>query len=194
MFTELISARLKLRKLCNSDSKILFEYRSNPDVFRYQSWQPKTEKEIDLFITKQLVIKPAIPGTWFQLAITLKDSGLLIGDCGLHFLSNDDQQVEVGITLSPAYQGKGYASESLTTVLDYLFFQLNKHRVYGSVDPRNYPSIKLLEKIGMRKEAHFKKSLWFKSEWVDDVIYAILEDEWKLITHLTQPDAYSYIF
>ena len=62
---------------------------------------------------------------------------------------------------------------------DDLFRVMGKHRIYASVDPRNLPSIKLLERIGMRKEALFKKSLWFKGAWADDLIYAVLDEEWS---------------
>ena len=56
---------------------------------------------------------------------------------------------------------------------------LGQNRVFGSVDPNNVSSVKLLQRVGMRQEAHFVKSLWFKGEWVDDVIFAILASEWK---------------
>lgn len=87
-------------------------------------------------------------------------------------------QVEIGYTLSLEYQGNGYATESVINVINYLFNNLKKHRITASVDPENVRSAVLLERIGMRKEAHFKKSFWFNNEWVDDVVYAILKEEW----------------
>jgi RimJ/RimL family protein N-acetyltransferase len=65
-------------------------------------------------------------------------------------------------------------------VINYLFFDLNKHRVSASVDPNNTKSIKLLEKLGMRKEAYFIKSYRMGDMWLDDFIYAMLEEEWKI--------------
>ena len=176
---EIITSRLVLRKLDPSDCAAVFQYRTHPDVSRFQGWGTLTIEDIQEFIEAQGKIDPDTPGTWFQLAITLRETGLLIGDCGLHFPADETHQAEIGITLAPAYQGKGYAAEALTAVLDYLFIALGKHRVYGSVDPRNRSSIALLERVGMRKEGHFRESLWFKGEWVDDVIYAILDREWN---------------
>ena len=68
--------------------------------------------------------------------------------------------------------------ETLRGVLDFLFSTVKLHRVSASVDPRNERSIALLERIGMRREAHFRQSLWFKGEWVDDIVYGILASEW----------------
>jgi RimJ/RimL family protein N-acetyltransferase len=102
----------------------------------------------------------------------------LIGDCGFRVVESDPAQTEVGLTLAPEFQGKGYATEALRALLNYLFTALKKHRAFGSIDPRNVSSIKLQERVGMRKEAHFVKSLWFRGEWVDDVIYALLAEEW----------------
>jgi RimJ/RimL family protein N-acetyltransferase len=178
MFTEIITSRLVLRKLNSADCETVFRYRTNPEVSRYQNWRPLTIEDARLFIESLARVEPDTPDSWFQLGITLQETRQLIGDCGLHFPANESYQAEIGITLDPAYQGQGYALETLTSVLDYLFRVLRKHRVFASVDPRNLPSVALLERVGMRKEAHFRESLWFKGEWADDVIYAILAREW----------------
>jgi RimJ/RimL family protein N-acetyltransferase len=95
----------------------------------------------------------------------------------VHFI--DDLQVEIGYIVSTEFQGKGYSTEAVKEVIKYLFETLRKHRITASVDPRNLKSIKLLDRIGMRKEAYFKKSIWFNNEWTDDVVYAILEEEYR---------------
>jgi RimJ/RimL family protein N-acetyltransferase len=130
------------------------------------------------FLEELASTEPDTPGTWFQLGITLRDSGLLIGDCGIRFPAEESWQVEIGITLAPQHQGNGYATEALESILAYCFGPLGKHRVFASVDPRNGASITLLERLGMRREAHFRESLWFKGAWADDLIYAILDHEW----------------
>jgi RimJ/RimL family protein N-acetyltransferase len=111
------------------------------------------------------------------LAVCLK-AGQLIGDIRIYFLDGDFQ-VEIGYTISLDYQGNGYAVEAVKAVIEYLFSDLMKHRVTASVDPDNKKSIRLLEKIGFRKEAHFIKSFRMYDIWYDDCVYAILTDEWK---------------
>jgi len=63
-------------------------------------------------------------------------------------------------------------------VIDYLFNDLNKHRIIASIDPNNTNSIRLVERIGFRKEAHFVESLLINGKWADDLIYALIEKDW----------------
>ncbi len=90
----------------------------------------------------------------------------------------DGRQVEIGFTLAPAAQGRGLGAEAVIGVLDFLFARLGKHRAFASVDPRNEPSLRLLQRVGMRQEAHFRRSLLFKGEWADDLVFAVLRSEW----------------
>lgn len=174
------SKRLYLRRLMASDAGNLFRYRSDPDVSRYQGWAPASESEALRFIEDQSNIEPGAVGRWFQLAICLRKDDSLIGDLGLHFPADDDRQAEFGISLDPAHQGHGYAAETLLAAMSYLFDSLGKHRVFCSVDPRNIASIAMARRLGMRQEAHFVKSLWFRNAWVDDVVFGLLQSEWRL--------------
>ncbi len=177
---DLYTNRLKIRPVNINDSKSIFKYRSNPETNKYLSFIPQSIEDVNEFIrntSKEINIQ----GTWFQFVIIEKSSKSIIGDIGLHFLEIDssNKQTELGITLNKDFSNKGYAAEALKSTIDYLIKHLKKHRIIASVDPKNINSIKLFEKLGFRKEAHFKKSLFFHGEWVDDVIYAILADEWN---------------
>lgn len=176
---EILTQRLRLSKLMASDAPAMFEYRSDPEVCRYQSFEPGTLRDVEIFIGSMKSTPFDTADTWFQFAIRLRESGQLIGDLGTHFIADDPRQVEIGFTVSPAYQGQGYGAEAVTGVLDFLFGSLQKHRVFASVDPRNEPSVALLKRVGMRQEAHFHKSLWFKGDWADDMVFGILGSEWK---------------
>lgn len=170
--------RLLIRNLEWKDKDALFQYRSLPEVCLYQSWRPKKLSEVEEFIRRNSEARFNTGGTWVQLAVCLKE-GQMIGDIGLHFL-DDDCQIEIGYTLSPQYQGNGYAAEAVRGIINYVFVKLQKHRVTASVDPDNKKSIKLLERIGMRKEAHFIKSFPMDGKWYDDCVYAVLAEEWKI--------------
>lgn len=175
-FSPIGTERLIIRRLEIADSPDFFAYRTLPEVCRYQGWRPKNRQEIDEFIQKNSVTVENTPGTWLQLAINLKN-GQLIGDIGIHFLE-DIYQVEIGYSLAPKYQGYGYACEAIGVVINYLFIVLHKHRITASVDPENTKSIRLLERLGMRKEAQFIQSFRMDDKWTDDCVYAILEEEW----------------
>jgi RimJ/RimL family protein N-acetyltransferase len=175
----IITERLELRPLALHDADALFAYRSNPIVAKYQDWKPESIEQTREFINTLSGVEADTPGTWFQLGLVHRASGELIGDCGLRFLKDDSRQSEIGITLAPAHQRQGYALEAVRAVLEYLFTGLGKHRVFASMDPRNTAVIELFKRVGMRQEAHMVESLWLNGEWVDDVIFAILEREWR---------------
>ena len=157
----------------------LFAFRSDPEVARYQAWAPESLADSRRFIENLQPVAFNTPGTWFQFGIRLRDPRLLIGDLGVHFPVDVPRQAEIGFTLAPAHQGRGLAMEAVSGLLDHLFASVHLHRVTASVDPKNLRSIRLLRRIGMRREARFRESLWFKGGGADDVVFAILDWEWK---------------
>jgi len=174
-FEVIQTERLLLRPLTLADAETFFRYRSLPEVCRFQSFQPKTHSEIEAFLRINEQTPPDAPGTWRQLAICLHD-GTLIGDVGVHTL--DEWQLELGYTLTPDQQGKGYATEAVSVVLRQAFSVWNKHRITASVDPENQASIRLLERLGFVPEAHFRKSYRMNDDWYDDCVYALLREDW----------------
>lgn len=177
-FQSLETPRLVLRRFNEEDMPAFLAYRNDPEVARYQSWHSITESQAKDFINKQKSIQPGMPAEWFQFAIELKVSGVLIGDCGVKVNQEETRQAEFGITLSLPYQGKGLAYEAVTCMLDYAFNILGLHRVIAITDCLNQSSVMLLERLGMRREGHFIQNIWFKGAWGDEYLYAILQQEW----------------
>jgi RimJ/RimL family protein N-acetyltransferase len=145
----------------------------------YQSWEYPSVASIRLFIEELADLDPDTPGSWYQIGIVLRETERLIGDCGIHVPATEPRQAEVGLSLAPSYQRRGLATEALNALLGYLFGTRGKHRVIGSTDPQNVASIAMMRRVGMRQEASFVESLWFKGEWVDDLLFAILKREWS---------------
>jgi len=121
---------------------------------------------------------PDTPGEWFQFAVALRATGRLIGYCAAMPDADDPRQCEIGFTLAPDYQGRGYATEAVRLLAGYLFTVRGKHRITACCDARNAASAALLERLGMRREGHLRQSTWAKGEWTDDLLYALLHDEW----------------
>lgn len=176
---QISSNRLIMRPIRMEDADSIFQYRSNAVVNQYQGWIPTTIYDVYDFITNKVSPEINLSGTWFQFLIIKKENSELIGDIGVHFFDSDAFQVELGCTLNKDHHGKGYATEALKETINYLFDEWNKHRIIASIDPRNLPSVSLFERLGFRQEAHFRESLFINSEWVDDLVYAILKDEWN---------------
>ena len=173
------SERLTLRYLMDSDIKNLLHYRSKPEIARYQFWEPYTEKDAFELIQKYKNGEPFLPGNWTQLGIVLTEDNKLIGDIALKIDGFQKHNGEIGFNLSPDYQGRGYATEAVKVLFDYAFEKLGLHRIIGICDARNEGSVKLMERIGMRREAHFKENVWFKGTWGDEYVYAVLKGEWE---------------
>ena len=169
--------RLMLRKLGLTDAEAVFAYRSDVKVNRFLSKRPISVHEVETMITSEIAPVFNQVGTWFQMGLFDLKTNAICGDIGVHFI--DTEQVELGYTLAASYQGKGLATEALSALIDMLFDELAKHRIIASIDPRNEPSIRLMERLGFRKEAHFHRSIFMHGEWTDDVIYAMLQSEWK---------------
>ena len=150
--------RLIIRPIKLDDKKEVFSYRSDRETNKYQGWIPTTLNDVESFIGK-ISKKMNEPETWFQFVIIQRDTQQIIGDIGVHFLDRENNQAEIGCTLSRKFQKKGYATESLKRIIDYLFQDLNKHRIIASLEPENINSIRLVERIGFRKEDHFVDGL-----------------------------------
>jgi RimJ/RimL family protein N-acetyltransferase len=179
-FEYLISRRLVIRRFASGDAETLASYRSDPEVARYQDWEcPYPLSEAREFIASLHQLAPGTPGTWFQFAVSLASSGILIGDAALRAGKPDGRQAELGFTFAAAHQGQGYATEALRAVMQYAFEKLAMHRVSSRTDARNLRAQRLLERLGFRPEGELRESLWFKGGWATDLLYAQLESEWR---------------
>jgi RimJ/RimL family protein N-acetyltransferase len=122
-------------------------------------------------------------GACLVLAVVLPEAnqviGKVIGDVSLTLHSQAHRQGEIGFVFHPDYKGQGYATEASQALLTFGFTTWNLHRIFGRCDARNTASYKLMERLGMRREAHFIHNEIFKGEWGDELVYAILQAEWQ---------------
>lgn len=173
--------RLVLRRFEMADVAAFLAYRNDPQVARYQSWISTSADEARTFIEEQQYIEPGQAGEWFQFAVALRGTNDLIGDVGLGMRRDEPRQATIGYSFAQPYQRQGYATEAVRAVLGYAFATLDLHRVTATVDCRNDASFALLERIGMRREGHYLDCCWFKGEWSDEYLYALLAREWRSV-------------
>src|SRR5215510_14676051 len=134
-FTELSGQRVVLRRFRPGDVDEFVAYRSRAEVARYQSWDaPYPWEEGERFVREIMTQHPDMAGEWFQFAVALRATGQLIGDCAAMPNADDPSQCEIGFTIAPGYQGRGYATEAVRLLVDYLFTALGKHRVTACCD------------------------------------------------------------
>jgi RimJ/RimL family protein N-acetyltransferase len=170
--------RLVLRRFRTADAPVLADYRSDPDVARYQSWDaPFPMLRAQTAVANFIASDPDKPG-WFQYAVERTADGTLIGDVAVH-LHDNLMQAEIGFTLAAPYQKRGYATEAVRAVLDRLFHEQGLHKVTGECDARNTSSAALLERLGFTREGLLRQQTFIKGEWTDDLIYGLLATEWR---------------
>jgi RimJ/RimL family protein N-acetyltransferase len=178
-FAGLTAPRVALRRFEPGDVGAFVRYRSLAEVARYQSWDaPYPRAAGEDFVREMMTRHPDTAGEWFQYAVVLRATGELIGDLAAGPHDGDVRQAEIGFTLAPEHQGRGFATEAARCLLGYLFGTRRKHRVVAYCDARNGASAGVLERLGMRQEGHLRESTWIKGEWTDDLAYAVLDREW----------------
>ncbi|WDD97785.1 GNAT family N-acetyltransferase [Thalassomonas actiniarum] len=175
MDIHLTSSRLTIRALAPGDLHAFAQYRALPEVALYQSWSQYSYQEACRLYESMSQQAFATLGYWFQLALIERDTHRLIGDLAVHFI--DEQQVEIGVTVAPEYQG--LAREAIYTLLDYLFLELKKHRVTAVTDADNQACTRLLKRVGFRQEAHFVDNIFFKGVWGSEYVFAMLASDWS---------------
>lgn len=170
------SARLIARRFYPRDLEAFCAMRADSAVAKFQSWQSFSLAEAREFLAWAASRNPGDPG-WFQFALEHRSSATFIGDCGLKILEHDNRLAQIGYTVGKPHWNQGYASEAITALVAYAFRTFDIHRITASADPRNAASCRVLEKAGFTREALFRQSEWFKGEWADDAVYAILRVE-----------------
>lgn len=174
------TSRLILRPFLELDLAAFTAYRSDPEVARYQSWEvPYSLAQAEVYFEELKQAQLGMPGEWYAFAIERQSAPGIIGDCAFQVLSNDPLQAQIGYTLAREHWKQGYAAEAVKGLLDYLFDKFTLHRITATCDAENTASFQLLERVGMRREAHFIENIWFKGSWGSEYLYALLRSEWK---------------
>nr|WP_285643715.1 GNAT family N-acetyltransferase [Lentzea sp. NBRC 102530] len=168
--------RLLLRPFTADDLDDFLAYRALPEVRRYLYNDASTRDECGKVLA-QRVGETELTAAGQRLILAVELDGRVIGDAMLKWLSEKDRQGEIGYSLHPAFQGRGYATEVARTMLTLGFDELGLHRIVAECDPRNEPSWRLMERLGMRREAHFREWAILRGEWSDLVVYALLAEE-----------------
>jgi ribosomal-protein-alanine N-acetyltransferase len=171
------TSRLTLREFFKSDFDSIRAYSADPRVTRYMFFGPRDTQSTADYLDGLLASQRAIPRTRFELAVEEITSGRLIGTCELSLIESN--VVDLGYMLGTLDWGKGFATEIALTLIDAAFFDLRAERVISTVDVHNKASIRVLEKIGMRWEAVFRKHRRAKNRWWDCHLYVLPRAVWE---------------
>jgi RimJ/RimL family protein N-acetyltransferase len=182
--TTIETARLTLRPFNAGDLDDLYAYQSRPEVARYLHWEARDRAQARRALEEQCQETTLdAEGKWLTFAVVWREVYRVVGEIGLKWLSREHRQGEMGFVFNPDHHGRGLATEAAEAMLALGFGSLGWHRIIGSCDARNHASGRLMERIGMRKEAHFMHSEFIKGEWAGELVFAILDQEWRARSH-----------
>jgi aminoglycoside 6'-N-acetyltransferase len=163
-FEVLVTERLLLRRSRPEDTETISAYRSDPEVHRYQGWERTDPQGVRAEIEEMVGRDPGESGGWIQLSVQERESGCLVGDVGLNPAEGEPSVIKVGYTMSPTFQGRGYATEAVRALIGYAFDTLGAEIVRAYASAENVASIRVAEKAGMqlveRSERRHGDEVW----------------------------------
>jgi RimJ/RimL family protein N-acetyltransferase len=169
--------RLVLRPYSDRDLESLHALYSQPEVARWLYYEATTLEQSREKLARKVAGRELSEDGGLSAAVELRDR-TYVGDAVLFDLNVEHKTVELGFSFDPRHQGNGYATEAARALVGWAFTQ-DLHRVVGKLEARHAASARVLEKLGMRLEAHLVENEWVKGEWQSELVYAILEHEWR---------------
>ena len=174
------TARLILRRYEDRDVRDIVEYSREADYWLARSldWKP-TGESVRAYFEAQRDQRPEAHPLWMNLMMELRSEGKVVGCVGIGVTDKEHGQASIGWMLSCRYQGQGLATEAAQALVDFGFGSMALHRIFARTGKANARSWRLMERLGMRREACFRQSHQVQGEWDDEFVYAILADEWR---------------
>lgn len=173
--------RLYAREFARADIDAVYEYASDIDNCAFMEWAPETREGVAKFIESRLASQIEEPRRTYDLAVCLKSTGELIGAMGL-YLNESRDQGELGWVLNKRFWHMGLAHEAARGFMRFGFLGLELYRICAKCDTENAPSYRLMERLGMRREAHFIKDMLTRVRGREGrrstYVYAMLQTEY----------------
>lgn len=171
--------RLVLRYFAAGDFHAYAAYHSLPEVYRYLYAAAPEGMDLEQQFSNILTAPFEKDGDVFRLAVVHRADNALVGEVLLKLASRSALQAEVGYIFNPAFAGRGYATEAVAGMIEFGFSTFGFHRIFARLDTENKGSVGVVERLGLRREAHLRQNDRFDGKWGDEYIYAILASEWR---------------
>ena len=167
---------LILRPVRRKDANDIYAYASDPEVARYVLWEPhKSLADTRSYIRYvRALYRRGLPASW---AVTLRETGRVIGTIGFMWYSDTNAAAEVGYSFARDCWNRGYATEALDAVIRSLFSTLSVNRIESQHDVRNPASGRVMEKCGMHREGILRQRVRNKGEFIDTALWSVLRSD-----------------
>jgi RimJ/RimL family protein N-acetyltransferase len=166
-----------LRNFLESDEETVHGYASDHLVTKYTHWGPNTRQDTHAFINEAVAEAQQDPRQAYTLAITLANSGKLIGSAAVWVTDPTHRRGELGYVLERNSWSQGYATETTRLLLRIGFDKLRLHRIAATCHPENAASIRVLTKAGMQFEGKMTHHLFARGTWRDSCLFAAIETD-----------------
>ncbi|MCU0878308.1 MAG: GNAT family N-acetyltransferase [Pirellulaceae bacterium] len=170
---------LLIRRTALEDHSDLVEMFSQSEVREYDPLNTLTADNIAWMLEQQATIRIGDQGLPMRFAIVMRRDWKVIGDCVLTITNVENRTAEFGISLNRNYWDRRLGALATHAMLGFGFGRLSLHRIFALTDPRNERCWRMMQRVGMRREAHHRRWRSVKGEWIDDYLYAMLADEWE---------------
>ena len=173
--------RLLLRPFVQDDFDDVHAYATDDEVVRYMDWGPNTLEETQAALDRWFAVQSQWPRADVNLAIQHIADNKVIGSIRLCITNPVTRTGDLGYSLASAYWRQGLGTEAAGAILRAGFDKLDLRRIWAECDTRNVGSWGIMQKLDMRREAHFRQDKPARDGWRDSYLYAILADEfWAL--------------
>lgn len=165
--------RLTIRMYVSTDAPAVYRMSADAGLMHYFHGSTMTWEET------QAHVDAHTGDTATSFALVLRESGAVIGQLNFH-LWHQPRTYELGWIIQRDHHGQGFATEGAAALRDYAFGTLAAHRIIATAQPENPASWRVMEKLGMRREAHFRQCIHRGGDvWWDEYFYAMLDSEWQ---------------
>lgn len=171
--------RLVIRDYTLDDIPVVHHLVQPVEIYQFQPWGPNTEKDTENFVKTAIVQQSDDPRNSYELSVTDKKTGEVIGAIGVRVRSEVTRSGDLGYWIRKDRWGEGFATEATMGILHFGFENLGLNRIWATADPRNTGSLRVLEKAGMKKEGHLRQDIFVRGEFRDSILMAILKDEFS---------------
>ncbi len=179
------TSRLNFRLVSKKDLNDIHKLLSLPETDRFNTLGiPGSIEETGKIIHDWCMGQNANPSTCYIFCVDLVDTKQFIGLIGLNIGKPNYKAAESWYKINPGQWNKGYATEALLKLIDFGFNELGLHRIEAGCAVENIASVKVLEKVGMKREGLKRKKLPIRGEWKDNYFYAILEEDYSLVANI----------
>lgn len=172
--------RMLIRPYVASDRASLLALFGSEDQTRYLPFEPATEETVDAILERRMArSKIEKEGDGILGAAILRGTDVQVAEFMLRYTSAEARTGELGWSVHPDHQRQGFATEGARAFMRLGFERLDLHRLTADCDADNVASTRVMDRLGMRREAHFREAYLTNGVWSDELVYAILRSEWE---------------